>query len=138
MEIAGDETMKRNQLLSGIRVLCAVGVIFGTIPALATLAEEPAAMATTLYAEEPPQPPELSDEERQALADKKAGTLEPKQEKALRESNRQPRSTRTNATSRNNEERRAGDEFPKRKDRYDDDFRTHDRWGFAVKSQSGL
>jgi hypothetical protein len=68
MEIVGDKTMKSNQLVSGIRVLCAVAFIFGTIPALAALADEPAAMATTLYAQEPPQPPELSDEERQALA----------------------------------------------------------------------
>jgi hypothetical protein len=73
MGIAGDETMKCNQLLSGIRVLCAVAFIFGTIPALTILAYEPAAMATTLWAHEPPQPPELSDEEREALDAKRAG-----------------------------------------------------------------
>jgi hypothetical protein len=73
MGIAGDETVKCNQLLSGIRVLCAAAFILGTIPALATLADEPAAIATTLYAEEPPQPPELSDEEREALDRKKSG-----------------------------------------------------------------
>ena len=38
--------MKRNQLLNGIRVLCAATFIFGTIPALAILADEPVAMAT--------------------------------------------------------------------------------------------
>jgi hypothetical protein len=65
--------MKCYQLLSGMRVLCAAAFIFGTIPALATLAEEPAAVATTLWAQEPPQPPELSDEEREALDAKKAG-----------------------------------------------------------------
>jgi hypothetical protein len=64
--------MKYNQLLSGIRVLWAAAVIFGTIPALATLADEPAAMATP-FAEEPPQPPQLSDEERQALDRKNSG-----------------------------------------------------------------
>jgi hypothetical protein len=73
MGIASDETMKRYQLLSGIRVLCAAAFIFGTIPTLATLVDEPVAMATPLYAEEPPQPPELSDEEREALDAKKAG-----------------------------------------------------------------
>jgi hypothetical protein len=73
MEIAGDGTMKCNQLFSGIRVLCAAACIFGTIPALAALADEPAAMATTLYAEEPPPGPQLSDEEREALDRKNSG-----------------------------------------------------------------
>jgi hypothetical protein len=67
--------MKYNQLLSGIRVLCAAAFIFGTLPALAILADEPVAVTTPLWAQEPPQPPELSDEERQALEDKVAGTL---------------------------------------------------------------
>jgi hypothetical protein len=75
--------MKGNQLLSGIRLLCAAAVIFGTIPALAILAEEPAAMAMTLYAEEPPPSPQLSDEEREALDAKRAGkNLTEAQEKA--------------------------------------------------------
>jgi hypothetical protein len=65
--------MKRSQLFNGIRVVCAAAFLFGTIPALATLAQEPAAMATTLYAEEPPQPPELSDEEREALDRRNSG-----------------------------------------------------------------
>lgn len=65
--------MKCNQLFNGIRVLCATAFIFGTIPALAILAEEPAAVATPLYAAEPPQPPQLSDEEQEALDRKKSG-----------------------------------------------------------------
>src|SRR5437879_8642265 len=73
MGIPGHETMKCNQLLSAIRVLCAAAFIFGTIPALTILADEPAAMATPLWAQDPPQPPQLSDEEREALDARKAG-----------------------------------------------------------------
>jgi hypothetical protein len=80
MEVAGDETMKCIQLLSGIRVLCAATFIFGTIPALAILAEEPVAVATP-FAEEPPQPPQLSDEEREALDRKKSGQSMTKEQK---------------------------------------------------------
>jgi hypothetical protein len=71
--MAGDETTKCNQLLCGVRILCAAAFIFGTIPAFAILAEEPAATATPQWAEEPPQPPQLSDEEKAALDAKKAG-----------------------------------------------------------------
>jgi hypothetical protein len=46
--------------------------IFGAIPALA-MVNTPAAMATPQWAQEPPQPPQLSDDERQALDDEKAG-----------------------------------------------------------------
>jgi hypothetical protein len=98
--------MKRNQLFSGIRLLCAAGVIFGTIPALATLADEPAAMATTLYAEEPPQPPELSDEERQALADRDAGTLKPEQKKALNSAERKEDTAEKYQRERNKQKQR--------------------------------
>jgi hypothetical protein len=47
--------------------------IFGAIPALAILVNEPAATATPLWAQEPPQPPQLSDEEQQAWDNKNAG-----------------------------------------------------------------
>jgi hypothetical protein len=97
--------MKRNQLFSGIRVLCAAACIFGTIPALTLLADEPAAMATTLYAEEPPQPPELSDEERAALDAKKAGTLEKWQEKALNRAERKQQTKEKYDGERNQQKR---------------------------------
>jgi hypothetical protein len=98
--------MKSNQLLSGIRVLCAAAFIFGTIPALAILAGEPVAMATTLYAEEPPQPPQLSDEERQALEDEKAGTLKPGQEKALNRAKQKQQTAEKYQGKRNQQKQR--------------------------------
>jgi hypothetical protein len=100
--------MKRNQLLSGIRLLCAAAFLFGTIPALAILAEEPAAMATTLYAEEPPQPPELSDEERQALAYKEAGTLKPEQKDALKSAKQKQQTAEKYQGKRNQQKQRGG------------------------------
>jgi hypothetical protein len=105
--------MKCNQLFSRIRVLCAAAFIFGTIPALAALAYEPAAMATTLYAEEPPQPPELSDEEREALDAKRSGTLKPAQKDAATRAERKldtAEKYKTNATSKSSEDCHAGDE----------------------------
>jgi hypothetical protein len=99
--------MKCNQLLSGIRVLCAAAVIFGTIPALAILADEPVAMATP-FAEEPPQPPELSDEERQALADKDAGTLKPEQKGALKSAEKKQQTAEKYQGKRNQQKQRGG------------------------------
>jgi hypothetical protein len=46
--------------------------IFGAIPALAILVDEPIATAAP-WAQEPPQPPQLSDEEQRAVDDKNAG-----------------------------------------------------------------
>jgi hypothetical protein len=43
--------------------------IFGAIPALAILVDEPIATATP-WVQEPPQPPQLSDEEQKAADDK--------------------------------------------------------------------
>jgi hypothetical protein len=107
MEIAGDETMKCNQLVSGIRVLCAVAFIFGTIPALATLADEPAAMATTLYAEEPPPGPQLSAEEQEALDAKNAGkSLTEAQEKAATRAERKQDTAEKYQRDRNKQKQR--------------------------------
>jgi hypothetical protein len=107
MKIAGDETMKCNQLFSGIRVLCAAACIFGTIPALAALADEPAAMATTLYAEEPPQPPELSDEEREALDRKNSGqSMTDEQKKAAKSAEDKKRAAEKYQNERNKQKQR--------------------------------
>jgi hypothetical protein len=106
MGMAGDEIMKCNQLLSGIRVLCAAAFIFGTIPALATLVDEPVAVATP-FAEEPPQPPELSDEERQALADRDAGkNLTDAQKKALKSAERKQQTAEKYQNERNKQKQR--------------------------------
>ena len=96
--------MKCNQLLSGIHVLCAAAFIFGTIPTLAIVIDEPVATATP-FAEEPPQPPQLSDEERQALADRDAGTLKPGQEKALNSAEKKQQTAEKYDGTRNKQKR---------------------------------
>jgi hypothetical protein len=47
--------------------------IVGAASASMILVEQPVATATPQWAQEPPQPPQLSDDERQALDDEKAG-----------------------------------------------------------------
>lgn len=54
------------------RAVLAAALPLGSVPALTILVDEPAAMATP-WAQEPPQPPQLSDEEQQALDNKNAG-----------------------------------------------------------------
>jgi hypothetical protein len=105
--------MKCSQLLGGIRALCAAAFIFGTIPALAIVTDVPVATATPLYAEEPPQPPQLSDEERQALEDKRAGTLKPGQQGALNRAEKKQETAekfggQRNQQKRDNNRRRGG------------------------------
>jgi hypothetical protein len=50
-----------------------VAFVLGAAPASMILIDEPVSTATSMWAQEPPQPPQLSDEERQALDDEKAG-----------------------------------------------------------------
>jgi hypothetical protein len=54
-----------------VRAMC-VAIILGSVPALTILVDEPAAMATP-WSQDPPQPPQLSDEERAAIDAKRAG-----------------------------------------------------------------
>jgi hypothetical protein len=99
--------MKCSQLPSGIRVLCAAAFIFGTIPALATLADEPAAVATTLYAQEPPQPPQLSDEEQEALDRKNSGqSMTAEQKKAAKSAEDKQKTAEKYQNERNKQKQR--------------------------------
>jgi hypothetical protein len=88
--------------------------IFGTIPALAILAESPSAVATPLYAKEPPQPPQLSDEEREALDAKKSGKslTEAQKDAAIRAEKKQETAEKyqgkRNQQKRDNNWRRGG------------------------------
>jgi hypothetical protein len=83
--------------------------IFGTIPAFAILAEEPAAVATPLYAEEPPRPPELSDEEQQAYDAKKAGKpLTEDQKKAALRAEDKKKTAEKYQGKRNQQKQRGG------------------------------
>jgi hypothetical protein len=47
--------------------------ILGAAPASTILVEQPVATATPMWAQEPPQPPQLSDDEQRAHDAKKAG-----------------------------------------------------------------
>jgi hypothetical protein len=106
MGIAGDETMERNQLFSVIRVLCAAAFIVGTIPALAIVAEEPVAVATTLWAQEP-QPPQLSDEEQEALDRKNSGQpMTEAQKKAAQRAEDKQRTAEKYQNERNKQKQR--------------------------------
>jgi hypothetical protein len=78
-----------------------------TIPALAILADEPIAMATPPYAEDPgPQPPQLSDEEREALENKRAGRpLTEEQKKAATRAEKKEEKTEKFSGERNQQKR---------------------------------
>jgi hypothetical protein len=83
-------------------------VIFGAIPALAITVNTPAAMATPLWAQDPPQPPQLSDEERQALADRDAGTLKKEQQGALNRAEKKQETAEKYQGKRNQQKQRGG------------------------------
>jgi hypothetical protein len=81
--------------------------IFGAIPALA-MVNTPAAMATPMWAQEPPQPPQLSDEEQRALDDEKAGTLKPEQKDALNRAKQKQQTAEKYQGKRNQQKQRGG------------------------------
>jgi hypothetical protein len=87
------------------RAVLAATFIFGTIPTLAILVDQPAAMATPLSSEEPPQPPKLTDKEQQALDDKAAGRLRSDQKGDLNSAEQKVREGEKYTGERNKQKR---------------------------------
>lgn len=90
--------------------------ILGAASASTILLDQPFATATPMWAQEPPQPPQLSDDERQALDDEKAGrpVKDPKVLSSAKAKQQTAETYKGERNAQNNEGGRADDEFSKR------------------------